>query len=145
MLGITRIEEIKALLNQQAERICKKLLPHGKRRGKQWICGDVHGASGDSTIVELEGAKAGLWADFAGDEKGDLFDLWMAVRKQSFREAFVEVKKDLGLHIPESPTRKRYPGKPNKLGCVTAKKTAVEKYLLKERKLTIETITAFKV
>jgi twinkle protein len=146
------IAEIKQRLTSEAERVCRELLPHGKRKGRQWVAGDVYGASGDSVIIELEGSKAGIWADFASGaetEKGDLFALWMAVKKCSFIDAFKQAKEFLGIRDPESVNRKKeYAGKPNKSGCKrlgVPDSTPVEKYLIEERKLTAECLTAFNI
>ncbi len=143
--------EIKSRLASQAEIVCRHLVPHGKRIGRQWKCGDVHGAEGDSTIIELDGSRAGIWADFAGDatsERGDLLDLWQAAKQIGFREAFIEAKKWLGVQDPQSHVPKKSYSKPQPKNIIRLRETpdtAVEKYLCNERKLSRETVLTFKI
>ena len=63
------------LLAERIEPLCRELLPNGRRGGAEWRCGSVNGEPGQSLGVHLVGAKAGNWADFAGDERGDALDL----------------------------------------------------------------------
>jgi twinkle protein len=149
---IFRADEIRARLADQAESVCRHLLPNGERKGRKWYAGDLHGGKGESLIVELDGGKAGVWKDFASgneDEKGSLLDLWMAARQLPFVEAFKEAKKWLGISEPESPIgRKVYKGKPNSVGVVALEKTPEEKvlsYLTNDRKLSRETLAAYNV
>lgn len=67
--------EISAMLAGRIEDLCRHLLPAGKREGNEWRVGDVNGNPGQSLAVHLSGEKAGLWADFAGDRRGDALDL----------------------------------------------------------------------
>ena len=68
--------ELRRLLQDRVEDICRQLLPGGKRVGHQWKVGNVVGDPGDSMDVELDGGdKRGLWHDLASNEGGDLFDL----------------------------------------------------------------------
>ena len=63
------------LLTERIEPLCRELLPNGRRAGAEWRVGSLHGAPGQYLGVHLVGAKAGTWADFAGDERGDALDL----------------------------------------------------------------------
>jgi hypothetical protein len=67
--------DIAAQLAERIEPLCRKLLPNGRREGAEWRCGSVNGEAGKSLGVHLVGNKAGTWADFAGDERGDALDL----------------------------------------------------------------------
>lgn len=89
--------EVKTLLVARTEEVCALLLPNGKRRGAEWLCGSVSGEAGESLKIHLSGTKAGLWADFSGSEKGDLFALWMACKGMDFVAAIKDVKAWLGV------------------------------------------------
>lgn len=92
--------EIARLLAQDAERVCRHLLPNGKRDGHEWRAGSVHGEAGKSLGVRLSGDKAGVWKDFAGDDGGDLLDLWRATRGVTLLEAMREACSYLGVSEP---------------------------------------------
>src|SRR5690242_2505954 len=92
-----RAADIAAKLSAEAEAIAQYLLPNGKRDGREWVCGSVDGESGKSLKVCITGSKAGVWADFAGDAKGDLLDLWMQVRRITLTQACDEAKRWLGV------------------------------------------------
>ena len=60
----------------QAEAVCRRYLPHGRRQGRYWIAGDLDGARGRSLFVRLHGPGVpGRWTDAATGEHGDLLDL----------------------------------------------------------------------
>lgn len=149
-----RADEIRSRLADQAEAVCRHLLPHGVRKGRKWFCGDLYGGAGESLVVELDGGKAGVWMDFASgneQDKGSLLDLWMAARRVPFVEAFKEAKQWLGIRDPEtheSNKRKTYSGKPNTKGAFKIQSSESEKvltYLTQERKITTETLEAYNV
>ena len=67
---------IAAALGLQAEAVCRRYLPHGRRQGRYWIAGDLDGARGRSLFVRLHGPGVpGRWTDAATSEHGDLLDL----------------------------------------------------------------------
>ena len=67
---------IAAALAARAEEVCRRYLPHGRRLGRYWICGDLDGARGRSLFVRLSGSgKPGGWTDAATGQHGDLLDL----------------------------------------------------------------------
>jgi len=72
--------EIVNRLAKQAPDVCRTLLPAGKNDGAEFRVGDVKNSPGKSLAVHLFGAKAGLWADFATGQKGDMLDLVEAVQ-----------------------------------------------------------------
>ena len=49
---------IAAALAARAEDVCRQYLPHGRRQGRYWICGDLDGARGRSLFVRLSGFRA---------------------------------------------------------------------------------------
>ena len=64
-------------------------LPGGKRRGGEFICGDLSGNAGGSLSVNL---RTGLWADFSGDARGgDPVSLLAAIRNCSQADAAREL------------------------------------------------------
>ncbi|MCW2249309.1 hypothetical protein M2352_004969 [Azospirillum fermentarium] len=67
--------EMAQRLAREAEAVCRHYLPHGRREGRYWRVGDVHGMPGESLYVRLHGAATGKWADAATGEHGDLLDL----------------------------------------------------------------------
>lgn len=92
-------------LSAQADSVVRKLLPNGKRQGREWKCGDTTGAAGDSLSVCLEGDKAGVWADFSSGDSGDLLDLWAAVYRLSLRDAIAEAQDYLGIRVEAMPPK----------------------------------------
>ena len=67
-------------LAREAEAVCRHYLPHGRRRGRYWVTGDVDDTPGRSLYVRLSGpdsgpGAAGKWSDAATGEHGDLLDL----------------------------------------------------------------------
>ena len=60
--------------------MCRHYLPHGRRRGRYWVTGDIDDTPGRSLYVRLCGpdsgpGAAGKWSDAATGEHGDLLDL----------------------------------------------------------------------
>ena len=90
--------DIEAKLCEDPEKVCRHLLPNGKREGGEWCVGSVAGEAGHSCKVNLAG-KVGKWKDFAGDKGGKtLLSLWMHVRNlPKFGYAMKEAKALLGI------------------------------------------------
>lgn len=80
------IAQIVAMLTARIDQLAMDLLPHGKREGREWTCGDLTGAPGRGVSVCLSGDKAGVWADFksgaaiGGKMGGDPLDLIAACK-----------------------------------------------------------------
>lgn len=89
-------------LGQNAEAACRNYLPKGRRQGRYWLCGDVHGTPGRSLYVQLFGERAGKYTDGATGEHGDLLDLIMANRGLDFRAASDEARAFLRLPIMQA-------------------------------------------
>lgn len=135
--------ELSRRMASEAASIAQYLLPKGKRQSGEWKAGSTGGEEGKSLSVRLSGAKAGVWADFASGEGGDLLDLWMAVRGLSISAAMSEAMQYLGIRdtMPEKPAQPfKRPAKPSG----QAAKAGVMEWLQK-RGLTPETIAAFKI
>ncbi len=131
-------------LAARASDVAAYLLPHGKKSGSEWKAGSVRGEPGTSLSVRISGTKKGVWSDFATDEKGDMLDLFAACRGLSILEAMREAAQWLGvtLDMPAKPA-KTYarPAKPKS----HAPKAGGLRWLTESRKLTAETVAAFKV
>ena len=93
-------------LAQRAEEFVSWLLPAGEKIGTDWCIGSPAGEAGKSCKIALEGDKVGRWADFAGDEHGDLIDLLAAHRKFGIGEAIKEAAAWLGIEQVEWSTRR---------------------------------------
>lgn len=140
-------KEVARLLAQRAEDVARHLLPNGKKCGAEWKAGDISNRPGTSLGVHLIGEKAGVWKDFASGEGGDLINLWAAVRNLKLTDALNEALKYLGeqpiTFISSNSVSFIRPIK--KLFPVLAEGSAVFDYLTKERKITLETLAAFKI
>lgn len=135
--------ELSQCMAERAADIASFLLPGGKKAGGEWKAGSSGGGSGQSLSVRLTGHKAGLWADFATGEGGDLLDLWIACRAQSMSEAMRDAKAYLGIRDdrPEAP-RKAYT-RPEKPKCQTPKAGVAQ--WLESRGITAKTIADFRI
>lgn len=75
--------------------ICERLLPGGKLRSREWICGNLRGEPGESCSVNTQ---TGQWADFASNAKGgDLISLVAAIHGLSQLEAARKLAVMLGI------------------------------------------------
>lgn len=136
-------KELSQRMAGEAAAIAQYLLPGGKRKAGEWAAGSINGEEGKSLSVRLTGAKAGVWADFASGEKGDLLDLWAAVRGCSIAEAIREAKDYLGVRDSMPEREKKSFKRPAKPQCQAAKAGAA--LWLQSRGLTVETIAAFRI
>ena len=69
-----------------SETLVPQWLPGGRRRGHEWVCGDLAGGEGTSLSVNL---LSGRWADFAtSDRGGDLISLYAAIHELPMAEAY---------------------------------------------------------
>src|SRR5690625_121674 len=104
------ILEVKRLLASRAQAVAEYLLPNGIKQGNEWRVGSVAGEKGRSLGIHLAGAKAGVWADFASGEGGDLLDLWQAVHRVSLVQALDEARTWLGVERPtwQRPARPEF-------------------------------------
>lgn len=135
--------ELSQRMASEAAAIAQYLLPGGKRQSGEWKAGSINGDEGKSLSVRLSGAKAGVWADFASGESGDLLDLWAAVRGVSVSQAMTEAKQYLGVRDTMPEREVKAFKRPNKPQCQTPKSAVLE--WLKSRGLTEATLAAFKI
>ena len=146
--------EVKNRLAEQAENVCRHLLPAGKRHGRQWRVGDLSNHEGDSLVIEVEGAKVGVWSDFASSEKGgNLLELWRAVRALDFSTAFRQACEWLGVSSEGyAKTFLRTAARPKQKYAIPAAKFVpllqsgvVWRYLTAERGISVETLEQYGV
>jgi twinkle protein len=140
-------KNIVELLNQNIERVTLYLLPNGRRKSNEWCVGSIAGEPGDSLKIRMEGSKLGVWSDFATGEAGDLLTLWCACRSVSVVVAISEVRQWLGIAPPTFTQQHRSswvkPVIENEIPI--RHDSSCGKYLTEERKLTIKTLTKFKI
>lgn len=144
--------EIAERLAQDVESVCSTLLPNGKRVGHEWCCGSVSGEAGDSLKVRLTGTKAGVWRDFAGNDKGgDLLDLWRVTRNVRMVDAIRDAKQFLGIRDdapdfhPKRRTTSRTVKPPNARPMETVFTSSAVDQWLDGRKIPLTTQQAYKL
>lgn len=139
------ISEVKRLLASRAQAVAEYLLPGGRKEGGEWRAGSTAGEKGQSLGVHLAGPKAGVWADFASGEGGDLLDLWQAVHRVSLVQALDEARTWLGVERPtlQRPARPEFT-RPEKPKCRVPSE-AVKDYLVEHRNVPGEVLAAYKV
>lgn len=140
-------KRIVCLLEQNIERVVRHLLPNGKRLGVEWCVGSVNGEKGVSLKVCVEGDKMGVWCDFATGQGGDLLNLWCLCRDKTISEAILEIKQWLGIpSVTFEPQRRSHWAEPViKNETLLQPNSSVARYLMEERKLTIETLHKFQI
>lgn len=92
----TVMDDLKERFKGDASLI-RELLPSAKKRGYEWVCGNVMGDKGSSFSYN---EQSGKWADFATGETGSsIVDLIIAQKGVSVKEAFDFLR----LRAGESP------------------------------------------
>ena len=144
--------ELKSRLVGQAQSVVEHLLPAGVKKGGEWCVGSTAGEAGQSLKVHLQGDRAGVWSDFGGGGKGDILDLWQAVRGCNFPEACKQARGWLG--IADGPSEDSYRKKETPKVYVAPDLKLVKQmeaggpvfdYLTKKRKLDPATLTRYRV
>lgn len=95
-----RYSDIAEKLANQAEAVCKELLPNGSIVGNKYCIGDIHGNKGQSLKINLFGSKCGKWYEFNGGQHGDLIDLWAHCKNLELSDAYNEACEWLGVESP---------------------------------------------
>ncbi|MEO5753427.1 MAG: hypothetical protein ABIR38_01840 [Chthoniobacterales bacterium] len=81
-------DEIKEALATRAEDFARWLFPAGRLNGSEWQIGSVDGEPGKSLSIRVNGAKVGVFKDFATDNGGDnLVELYAQAKSVPFKEA----------------------------------------------------------
>ena len=96
---------VAAALAERAEEVCRRYLPQGRKQGRYWTAGDVHGARGRSLFVRLAPPGIpGKWTDASSGEHGDLLDLVrIASGAGSLRAALAEARAFLSMPPMQAP------------------------------------------
>lgn len=99
----------------QLESFLSYLYPSGKIEGSEFRVGDTAGTPGHSLAVQLKGDARGVWKDYGGspDDVGDIFDLYCKAKNQTFKEAFPELLRYLGMVEMGRPAPKPKPTPPD--------------------------------
>jgi hypothetical protein len=99
--------EMARRLAENAEAVCRHYLPNGRREGRYWLVGDVHGTPGRSLYLLLSSSgdargRAGKWTDAASGEHGDLLDVIAAsCGHTDMRDTLAEARRFLSMPVPE--------------------------------------------
>lgn len=81
----------------RSEALCDEWFPAGKKRGQEFVIGDLYGNPGESLSINL---NTGVWRDFATQSGGsDLIALYAAINRIEQGEAF---KRLTNGHAPAS-------------------------------------------
>lgn len=145
------ITQIKSQLAGRAESIARQLLPAGQKHGNEWCVGSIDGEKGDSLKVCISGDRAGVWADFATGQAGDLLDLACATKGCDLLAALKWASdllgiKDLGLQrASEAGGEPRQYRKPVRPKNVMVPQSAVLDYLTVQRGIKADTLKVFQI
>ncbi|WP_455477986.1 toprim domain-containing protein [Bartonella sp. B10] len=142
---MSTICEIKQKLSSQAGSIAAMLLPQGRKRGNDWIVGNIQGEAGQSLSVCLNGHKAGLWYDFAEGIGGDLLDLWCAVKGISLSQALEEARTYLNIPRPRPFMAPHRSYRRPPLPVANSPQNLVKTYLHKERCIPLDILKRYRV
>lgn len=80
MTAPVSVDLIRRKLIDNVDGLVGQLLPRAVKTDTEWLVGSIAGETGSSLSICRYGPKKGVWADFAGDLKGDLIDLIAAVK-----------------------------------------------------------------
>lgn len=141
--------DIAKQLADRADAFCRWLLPNGVMHSGNWCLGSVAGEAGNSLRIQISGTNAGVWADFATDQSGDLLGLIKEVRQVDIRGAISTAKEWLGIREPESHVPEKSYGRPNPKEAKETKDISslspVESYLMEQRGLDFLTISQYRI
>jgi len=138
------------MLLSRMEEFCAYILPNGKRMGNKWVVGSSDGEQGKSFQVTMAGSKAGMFKDFAGEDKGGT-PLWLLsqVKKIPFAQAVKEAADWLGIKADDYGVKRHKPksyAKPDKAPIRQSEpNTKVMDYLTIERKIDPRVIAESKI
>lgn len=86
--------DLAAALLQRAPQLLPQWLPGGQFKGHEYVCADLGGGEGGSLSVNV---NTGVWADFAGDDRGgDLISLYAAIHNLNQGQAARQLMAELG-------------------------------------------------
>jgi twinkle protein len=142
------VAQISERLSAQAQTVAAMLLPGGKLvNSREWVCGDITGAPGESLKVCVYGQYSGHWQDWSTDtDKGDLIDLWRCVKGCTQAEAIKQAKQWLGIVDSVKVQEQKFYSKPPTINSAFLQDNGIAmKYLRESRKLSVDVIKALKI
>ena len=87
----------------QAESLVAQWFPAGRKRGHEWVVGNLAGDAGESLSINI---NTGAWGDFASDVRGgDLVALYAAIHRIGQGEAARRLAAELGQPLDECASR----------------------------------------
>lgn len=95
--GVNLVGDIERDLRADAERIGRKLLPHGVLSGSSLMVGELLGERGTHIGLAVRGKYCGQWKDFRSGDGGDMLDLIAAVKFLDKGGAVAWAKAELGI------------------------------------------------
>ncbi len=98
------VEGLRHALIDRLESVLLFLFPQGRIRSGKFYVGDIDGSPGKSLVVEMEGARRGLWFDFATGVGGDVFDAWALSRTLSIQSDFPRILDEVRQWCGVAPT-----------------------------------------
>jgi twinkle protein len=133
-------------LSARIESLCKSLFPLGKKIGHEYCVGSLSGEAGESLKIRLSADKAGVFCDFESGERGDVLELIMLSKGIGFKQAIDWAMGWLGESATSlSPIIAQQYKPPVIPKNNEPSFQAIQNYLISERKLTTETIQAYKI
>lgn len=93
------IRDVRVMLQERIEPLCRELLPDGRRESNHWVARNPTRADREagSFKVWLKGQGRGAWIDYATGEKGDVIDLIVFVHGTDRSQALAWAKGWLGI------------------------------------------------
>ena len=92
-------DTINLQLRSMIDLLVPEWFPDGKRRGREWVLGDLSGDAGRSLSINMED---GVWRDFSSDEGGaDLISLYAAQHQLSQTDAASQLLEKYDLACPK--------------------------------------------
>ena len=91
-------KDINQRIMARANNIIPSILPGGSKKGKEWVCANIHGGAGGSCSINME---TGVWADFStGDKGGDIISLYAAQNALNQAQAATALSEMAGVVTP---------------------------------------------
>lgn len=138
--------KISQMLNERVRSVAQMLVPNGKEESGKWVFGNSGGGAGGSTMLNLTGEYVGKWRDWASDtDRGDLLDLWAAVRGIPLAQAIQDAKAFLGIRDPEPLQKKSYAAPAARQMRVLSPTGRALQWFKEQRQILPETVDMFRV
>lgn len=97
-------QDIKSALADRAGEFVHFLFPAGQRDGNEWKVGSLRGEKGRSLTICIVGSKAGMFCDFATNERGNnLVEVYRQARGVDFKTALHACAEWLGTSVIVTP------------------------------------------